>query len=260
MTSSPSAASHRLTVDICPALYVGSTSCVSSCTQRSRSLVFSRCSRAIAGEPFASYQSAAAQVQLHDGVGLDAPQLAEQELPEQRVVPVPLPPAVERDQERVRRLERLQPVLAARICRAARRRAGRAAGRARRFGAGSAGSPGPAGSATRGRGSRPRSGRRRRPSSRPGAVSRAIIAASCRPAGQPSVRSMTSVAWSSVSGTCDIEKICSAPPGPRARSAASSSSASPEARIRGRCGCSARLAVTSCEPAGMPEITTPSTS
>ena len=38
------------------------------------------------------------------------------------------------------------------------------------------------------------------------------------------------------------------------------SSASPEARSRGRCGCSERLAATSCEPRGMPETTTPSAS
>ena len=35
---------------------------------------------------------------------------------------------------------------------------------------------------------------------------------------------------------------------------------SPNARACARCGCSARLAVTSCEPAGIPPITTPSTS
>ena len=53
------------------------------------------------------------QVQLHDRVGLDASQLTEQELAVQRVVAVPLAPAIERDEERVRRLEAAQPLLAA---------------------------------------------------------------------------------------------------------------------------------------------------
>ena len=38
-----------------------------------------------------------AQVQLGDDVGLNAPQLAEEELPVQSVVAVPLPAAVEGD-------------------------------------------------------------------------------------------------------------------------------------------------------------------
>ena len=45
-----------------------------------------------------------------------------------------------------------------------------------------------------------------------------------------------------------------------ARSEVSISTDSPNARACARCGCSARLAVTTCEPAGMPPITTPSTS
>ena len=46
-----------------------------------------------------------AQVQLRDHVGFDATELAEQEFPEQGVVAIPLAAAVERDQERVRRLQ-----------------------------------------------------------------------------------------------------------------------------------------------------------
>ena len=52
-----------------------------------------------------------AQVQLGDDVGLDATKLAQQELSEQAVVAVPLPPPVERDQEQARRLEVAQPLL-----------------------------------------------------------------------------------------------------------------------------------------------------
>ena len=54
-------------------------------------------------------------MQLHDDVGLDPAQLAEQELPEQRVVAVPLAPTVERDQEQVRGLEVAQLLLRARL-------------------------------------------------------------------------------------------------------------------------------------------------
>ena len=55
------------------------------------------------------------QVQLGDHVGFDAAELTEQELPEQAVVAVPLPPTVERDQERAGRLEVAQPLLRARL-------------------------------------------------------------------------------------------------------------------------------------------------
>ncbi len=55
------------------------------------------------------------QVQLHDDVGLDPAQLAEQELPEQTVVAVPLAPAVERDQEDVRGLQVAQLLLRTRL-------------------------------------------------------------------------------------------------------------------------------------------------
>ena len=102
---SPSAESHRWTVDIWPALYVGSTRAVTSWTHRSRSLVFNRCSTASAGDPFDSYQSAARRCSFDDDVGLDASQLTEEKLPVQRVVAEPLPATVERDQERVRRLQ-----------------------------------------------------------------------------------------------------------------------------------------------------------
>ena len=53
------------------------------------------------------------QVQLGDDVGLDPTKLTEQELSEQAVVAVPLPPPVERDQEQARRLELAQPLLSA---------------------------------------------------------------------------------------------------------------------------------------------------
>ena len=44
-------------------------------------------------------------MQLADHLGLHPAQLAEQELPEQRVIAVPASTAVERDQEQVRRLQ-----------------------------------------------------------------------------------------------------------------------------------------------------------
>ena len=66
-------------------------------------LVFSRCSQRQRGGPVGLVPVRGAQVQLRDDVGLDSSQLAEQELAEQGVVAVPLPPAVERDQEQARR-------------------------------------------------------------------------------------------------------------------------------------------------------------
>ena len=50
-------------------------------------------------------------MQLRDDVGLDPAKLTEQELAEQAVVSIPLPPPVERDQEQARRLEPAQPFL-----------------------------------------------------------------------------------------------------------------------------------------------------
>lgn len=74
---SPSAESHRWTVDIWPALYVGNTRLVTSWTHRSRSVVFSRCSTARPGDPFDWYQSAARRCSFQDRLGLDAAQLPE---------------------------------------------------------------------------------------------------------------------------------------------------------------------------------------
>ena len=91
----------------------------------------------------------------------------------------------------------------------------------------------------------------------PGRASRAMMAARCRPTGQPSVRSVTSVACSGVIATRAVgEDLLGRRRRPRARSVARSSTASPVARSRGRCGCSSRLAVTTCEPAGMPDSAT----
>ena len=87
-----------------------------------------------------------------------------------------------------------------------------------------------------------------------------MAAARKRPTGHPSVRSTSCAASSALSGTCASEKICVAPATSRARSAAVISSASPEARRRGRCGCSARLAATTWDPRGIPARTTLSTS
>ena len=99
--------------------------------------------RPCAGDPLDSYQSAARRCSLGIDVGLDPAKLAEQELPEQRVVAVPLPPTVERDQEQARRLELAQLLAARRLRRAARRTAARTAGRAPPCAAGTAGcSPG----------------------------------------------------------------------------------------------------------------------
>ena len=85
------------------------------------------------------------QVQLRDDLGFDPAELAEQELPEQRVVAVPLAPPVERDQEHVRGLEAAQVLLRARLARGRRRRAGRTAGRAPPCAAGTAVCPRTAG-------------------------------------------------------------------------------------------------------------------
>ena len=98
--------SHRCTVDMLAGLVgrqdqlrspAGRTGPVRWCSAGARA--------PSAGEPLASYQSAARRCSFVDDVGLDAAKLAEQELPEQGVVAVPLPPAIQRDQERVRRLE-----------------------------------------------------------------------------------------------------------------------------------------------------------
>ena len=82
------------------------------------------------------------QVQLHDDVGLDPTQLTEQELTEQGVVAVPLPPTVERDQEHVRGLEAAQLGPARLMLRGGRRRAERTVDRAPPCAAGTAGALG----------------------------------------------------------------------------------------------------------------------
>ena len=55
------------------------------------------------------------QMQLGDDLGLDPAQLAEQELPKEPVIAVPLAAPVVRNQEQVRRLQAVQPVLGARL-------------------------------------------------------------------------------------------------------------------------------------------------
>ena len=52
-------------------------------------------------------------MQLHDDVRLDSAQLAKQELPEQRVVAIPLAPTIERDHEQAHGLEATKPLLSA---------------------------------------------------------------------------------------------------------------------------------------------------
>ena len=64
-----------------------------------------------------------AQVQLRDDIRFGAPQLAEQELSEQRVIAVPRAPTIERDQERVRRLQVPELRVRARSLRGSRRTA-----------------------------------------------------------------------------------------------------------------------------------------
>ena len=56
-----------------------------------------------------------AEVQLLDQVGIGPSELTEQELPEQRVVAVPLPVPVERHQEGVRLLEGPEPLVGTRF-------------------------------------------------------------------------------------------------------------------------------------------------
>ena len=65
----------------------------------------------MAGDPCSSNHAAAAQVQVGDHVGLDAAELAEQELAEQRVVAEPPPAPIERHQEGARCLELAQHAL-----------------------------------------------------------------------------------------------------------------------------------------------------
>ena len=81
------------------------------CAQRSRSAVFSRCSSADAGDPLASYQSAALEVELGDQVRLDPAQLAQEELTEEGVVAEPVAPSVQRNQEVAGGLETVQAIL-----------------------------------------------------------------------------------------------------------------------------------------------------
>ena len=59
----------------------------------------------MAGDPLASYQSAARRCSFAMMLGFGATELAEQEFAEERVVAIPLAAAVERDQEEVRGLE-----------------------------------------------------------------------------------------------------------------------------------------------------------
>ncbi len=59
MASAPTSASHRNTVLVWPDACVARTRVLSRWAQRSRSPVWNRCSRAVAGDPLASYQSAA---------------------------------------------------------------------------------------------------------------------------------------------------------------------------------------------------------
>ena len=79
----------------------------------SRSSVDSRCSTASAGRVVGLVPVRGAQLELAHPVGLAPLELGEQELAEQRVVPEPLPPAVERDEEHVRRLEPAQLLVGA---------------------------------------------------------------------------------------------------------------------------------------------------
>ena len=65
----------------------------------------------MAGEPFASYQSAARRCSFGMIIGFGAIELPEQELTEQGVVPVPASSAVERDEEGAGRLEPSQLVV-----------------------------------------------------------------------------------------------------------------------------------------------------
>jgi hypothetical protein len=93
----------RLAVDNCPsgdlAGVVGRTGDVTIWTYRSRSGVFSRCSMARAGDPFASYQSAARRCSFATISGSARRSSYEQELAVERVVAEPLTIPVGRDQE-----------------------------------------------------------------------------------------------------------------------------------------------------------------
>ena len=74
-----------------------------------------RCSTASARDPLDSYQSAARRCSSAMTSGSAVTKLSEQELSKEAVVPVPLAPAIERDEERVRSLEPAQLLLCARL-------------------------------------------------------------------------------------------------------------------------------------------------
>ena len=75
---------------------------------RSTSPAASACAIASAGSPCASHQALARAVQLGDVVGMLVEQPGPEQVGEQVVVAVPAPPVVERDEEQVGALERLE--------------------------------------------------------------------------------------------------------------------------------------------------------
>ena len=205
-----------------------------SWTHRSRSVVFNRCSRANAGDPLDSYQSAARRCSLAMTSGSTRRSSAEQELPEQRVVAIPPTPAVQRDQEQARRLQAAKLRIRDLTLRESRRTAEQTADREPPCAAGTAEHPPAAASTTRGTGSRPRTDHHRRSSTpRRCCLWRSPRRGRGRPATLRSARSPRQPAHA-VRSTWAWEKICSAPAASRARSPATNSSASPEARNRGR--------------------------
>ena len=118
MAESPSIDSHRSTVDIWPAWYVGNDQLgdhlrAADPFGRVREVLDGQHQRSVGLVPVGG-----SQVQFGHDLGFHSTKLAEQEFSKEAVVPVPLAPAIERDQERVRSLEPAQLPLCARLVRA----------------------------------------------------------------------------------------------------------------------------------------------
>ena len=210
------------------------------------------------------HHSIARRFRARHHMRLAALELGAQQLAEQVVVAIPLPAPVERHHEAVRARERLERVNRPRRLRARRRRGRRTCDPAPRCTGEIVTRPAAAGTGARSGSTRTRIGRRRRSAAalaELGAPACIDSAARYRPAGQPSVRSVSSA---SSPGSSSTPAACSSNPASRSssrRSATPTSCTPPCARQRasGSSGAS-RLAIAICEPAGTYSTSAASTS
>ena len=233
MPSSPSRASQRCSVAISPDLVDRQTDGGDQRRALASLRRLQQCSTAISGASCDRYHSAARTCSSGTISGSTRRSSAEQELPEQRVIPIPLPRAILGNEEDARALQFAHEPRDARVRPEGRGRAPRTCGRGRPCDAGRAGSARAERRWTRGTDSRRRTGRLRA-RSRP---DRPCRGRSARPAGsrRPSLRCgrTTSSARSGVSSIRSWRKICRAPSASSARSSGRSRAHRPLCRRLG---------------------------